>query len=170
MDKAKNIRWIKWKNPVERWLWQNVIIGERPIFCAHYIYIFGMCVANIGTCTTNHIHMRWNVHDQKLIFFWHTQFWPTFLWYKMMVAILWRDVLCGNGGRILSDLFGFLLLDPLVGGLEVVGHLRVDRLVNLLLCTAHHFGRRIEAFLDEIICLEYSFGIIISQNLFKNMK
>ena len=50
-----------------------------------------------------------------------------------MVAILWQNVLCGNGGRVLADLFGLLLLDPLVGGLEVVSHLGVDGLVNLLL-------------------------------------
>ena len=58
-----------------------------------------------------------------------------------MVAILWQNVLCGNGGRVLADLFRLLLLDPLVGGLEVVGHLRVDRLVHLLLRTGRHFGR-----------------------------
>ena len=80
----------------------------------------------------------------------------------MMVAILWRDVLCGNGGRVLSDLFGFLLLDPLVGGLEVVGHLRVDRLVNLLLSTAHYFGRQIEAskLCVYIFGLNHMFGIL----------
>merc|ERR1719394_37799 len=41
--------------------------------------------------------------------------------------------LCRNGGWVLADLFRLLLLDPLVGSLEVVRHLGVDGFVHLLL-------------------------------------
>ena len=64
----------------------------------------------------------------------------------IMVAKLWDKILCRNGGRVLADLFGLLLLDPLVGGLEVVGHFGVDGLVNLLLRKCLH-----SCFKDEMI-------------------
>ena len=73
-------------------------------------------------------YLHWNVRYQQKIAFTLTNIFKI-----IMVAILWDKILCRNGGRVLADLFGLLLLDPLVGGLEVVSHLGVDGLVNLLL-------------------------------------
>ena len=71
----------------------------------------------------------------------YTQFWPTLLWYDnhIMVAKVWQYYLCRNGGWVLADLFRLLLLDPLVGSLEVVRHLGVDGFVHLLLSTGCQF-------------------------------
>ena len=76
----------------------------------------------------------------------YTQFWPTLLWYDnhIMVAKVWQYYLCRNGGWVLADLFRLLLLDPLVGSLEVVRHLGVDGFVHLLLSRGigcHFFQR-----------------------------
>ena len=67
----------------------------------------------------------------------YTQFWPTLLWYDnhIMAATIRQYYLCRNGGWVLADLFRLLLLDPLVGSLEVVRHLGVDGFVHLLLST-----------------------------------
>ena len=81
-----------------------------------------------------------------------------------MVAILWQNVLCGNGRRVLADLFRLLLLDPLVGRLEVVGHLRVDRLVHLLLRTGRHFGieaSKLVFFIHKYFCNTLLTGMLI---------
>ena len=70
----------------------------------------------------------------------YTQFWPTLLWYDnhIMAAATWQYYLCRNGGWVLADLFRLLLLDPLVGSLEVVRHLGVDGFVHLLLSIGCH--------------------------------
>ena len=86
-------------------------------------------------------YLHWNVRYQQKIAFTLTNIFKI-----IMVAILWDKILCRNGGRVLADLFGLLLLDPLVGGLEVVGHLGVDGLVNLLLRKCLH-----SCFKDEMV-------------------
>ena len=75
-------------------------------------------------------YLHWNVHYQQKIAFTLTNIFKI-----IMVAILWDKILCRNGGRVLADLFGLLLLDPLVGSFKVVRHLGVDGFVHLLLST-----------------------------------